>query len=141
MIFSVNSLQFFTFWSCLVLKVICLLSILQWSLGYSIHSSKRVLNPPLLSAPPFWFSTPFLKYHPSTPSSVNHPLFNKNPPNPPLFKPKFCIDQKLHETSAICQFTLLTDRLIQTLTGSLVVMVTGNTVTTQNISPVFHTYT
>ena len=62
------------------------------------HSSKRGLNPPLLRAtPPFWFSTPFLKYHPSTPSSVNHPLFNKNPPNPPLFKPKFCIDQKLHE--------------------------------------------
>ena len=46
----------------------------------------------------YWFSTPFLKYHPGTPFLMNHPLFNENPPYPPLFKPKFSIDQKLHET-------------------------------------------
>ena len=46
----------------------------------------------------YWFSTPFLKYHAGTPFLMNHPLFNENPPNPPLFKPKFFIDQKLHET-------------------------------------------
>jgi len=28
---------------------------------------------------------------------MNHPLINGNPPYPPLFKPKFYIDQKLHE--------------------------------------------